>query len=188
MCKKKKRKEKEVVSLSLAETLLSMFSRAGILWEIYSDQGTQFASQLMGQLLKPFFTIPSHSSANSRVERLHVPLKAFLNNLCDDKPREWHRYLFPVLFILREIQGDSYMVSTFELLRGRAVRGPLSSVAKDRTLQDDKRLAFKYRSARHAGWSSKDCCPECRQKHHKMQDILWRQVPRPSVLALVRST
>ena len=143
---------KEVDSISVAEALLSIFSRVGIPREILSDQGTQFTSQLMGELhkllgVKPSFTTPFHPSANGRVERLHGPLKAALRKLCADQPREWHRYLIPTLFALREIPSDRTGFSAFELLYGRAVRGPLTVLRdlwEDHNLQDDDRSAFRY--------------------------------------------
>ncbi|KAK3892603.1 hypothetical protein Pcinc_003579 [Petrolisthes cinctipes] len=97
--------------------------------------------------VKPSFTTPFHPSANGRVERFHRPLKASLRKLCVDIPREWHRYLIPVVFSLREIPSDRTGFSAFELLYGRTVRGPLSVLRdlwEDRTLKDDDRSAFKY--------------------------------------------
>lgn len=143
---------RQVDSTSVAEALLSIFSRVGIPREVLSDQGTQFTSQLMGELhnllgVKPCFTTPFHPSANGRVERLHAPLKASLRKLCSEKPREWHRYVIPTLFALREIPSDRTGFSAFELLYGRTVRGPLSVLRdlwEDRTLQDDDRSTFRY--------------------------------------------
>ncbi|XP_076030915.1 uncharacterized protein LOC143019101 [Oratosquilla oratoria] len=84
---------KEVDSISVAEALLIIFSRVGILREILSDQGTQFTSKLMAELhklldVKPSFTTPFHPSGNGRVERLHGPLKAALHKMCTEKPRD----------------------------------------------------------------------------------------------------
>lgn len=67
---------KEITSIDVSESLLSIFSRVGIPREILSDRGTQFTSQLMGDLhkllgVKPLFTTPYHPSGNGRVERFH---------------------------------------------------------------------------------------------------------------------
>ncbi|XP_076058196.1 uncharacterized protein LOC143035258 [Oratosquilla oratoria] len=136
---------KEVDSISVAEALLTIFSRVGIPREILSDQGTRFTSQLMAGLhkllgVKPSFTTPFHPSGNGRVERLHGPLKAALRKMCTEKPRDWHRYLVPTLFALREIPSDRTGFSAFELLYGRTVRGPLSVL---RDLWED-RSTFSY--------------------------------------------
>ena len=143
---------KDIDSISVAEALLTIFSRVGIPREILSDRGTQFTSNLMSELhkllgVKPIFTTPFHPSGNGRIERLHGPLKAVLRKLCAEKPREWHRYLIPTLFALRELPSDRTGFSAFELLYGRSVRGPLSVLRdlwEDRTLQEDERTSFQY--------------------------------------------
>ncbi|XP_037779191.1 uncharacterized protein K02A2.6-like [Penaeus monodon] len=143
---------REIDSVSVAEALLVIFSRVGIPREILSDRGTQFTSQLMGELhkllgIKPLFTTPYHPSGNGRVERFHSTLKASLRKLCVDKPKDWHRYLIPTLFALREIPSDRTGFSAFELLYGRAVRGPLTVLRdlwEDRSIKDDERTTFQY--------------------------------------------
>ena len=143
---------KEIDSVSVAEALLVIFSRVGIPKEILSDRGTQFTSQLMAELhkllgVKPLFTTPYHPSGNGRIERFHSTLKSCLRKLCEDKPREWHRYLVPTLFALREIPSDRTGFSAFELLYGRAVRGPLAVLRdlwEDRDITEDDRTSFQY--------------------------------------------
>ena len=143
---------KDIDSISVAEALLTVFSRVGIPREVLSDRGTQFTSALMQELhrllgVKPIFTTPYHPSGNGRIERLHGPLKAILRKLCSEKPREWHRYLTPTLFALRETPSDRTGFSPFELLYGRSVRGPLSVLRdlwEDKTLQEDERTSFQY--------------------------------------------
>ena len=143
---------KDVDSVSVAEALLSIFSRVGIPREILSDRGTQFTSHLMAELhkllgVKPQFTTPFHPSGNGRVERLHGPLKAILRKLCSEKPREWHRYLIPTLFALREMPSDRTGFSAFDLLYGRTVRGPLTVLKdlwEDRQLNDQDRTSLQY--------------------------------------------
>ncbi|XP_069988596.1 uncharacterized protein [Penaeus vannamei] len=143
---------KGIDSISVAEALMVIFSRVGIPREILSDRGRQFVSQLLGELhkllgVKPLFTTPYHPSGNGRVERFHATLKASLRKLCSDKPREWHRYLVPTLFAMREIPSDRTGFSAFELLYGRTVRGPLSVLRdlwEDITMRDDVRSSFQY--------------------------------------------
>ena len=143
---------KNIDSISVAEALLLIFSRVGIPREILSDRGTQFTSQLMGELhkllgVKPLFTTPYHPAGNGRIERFHSTLKSLLRKLCADKPREWHRYLVPTLFALRELPSDRTGFSPFELLYGRAVRGPLAVLRdlwEDKNLSDDNRSSFQY--------------------------------------------
>ena len=48
-----------------------------------------------------------------------------LQRLCSEQPRQWHRYINPLLFAYREVPQESTGFSPFELLYGRAVRGPM---------------------------------------------------------------
>lgn len=123
---------REIDSVSVSEALLSIFSRFGIPREILSDCGSQFRSQLMSELhrllgVKPLFTTPYHPSGNGRVEHFHSTLKSCLHKLYCDKPKDWHRYIVPTLFALREIPSDRTGFLSFELLYERSVRGPLHS-------------------------------------------------------------
>ncbi|XP_037784772.1 uncharacterized protein LOC119580748 [Penaeus monodon] len=143
---------KDIDSVSVAEALLMIFSRVGIPREILSDRGTQFTSKLMGELhkllgIKPLFTTPYHPSCNGRIERFHSTLKACLRKLCVEKPKEWHRYLIPTLFALREIPSDRTAFSPFELLYGRTVWGPLSVLRdlwKNSSVNEDQRSTYQY--------------------------------------------
>ena len=49
-----------------------------------------------------------------------------LKRLCSEQPRQWHRYINPLLFAYREVPQESTGFSPFELLYGRAVRGPMT--------------------------------------------------------------
>lgn len=121
---------KNIDTVTVAESLVGIFSRVGIPSEILSDRGTQFKSDLMAEVnrllsIRALFTSPYHACCNGIVERFHAVLKAMLKKLCLDKPRDWDRYLPSVLFAYREIPNDTLKFSPFELLYGRRVRGPL---------------------------------------------------------------
>ena len=143
---------KEITSIAVAEALMLIFSRVGIPKEILSDRGTQFTSQLMGELhrllgVKPLFTTPYHPMCTGRIERVHSTMKACLKKLCSEKPKDWPRYLIPTLFALREIPSDRSGYSAFELLYGRQVRGPLTVLRdlwEDASLGNEQRTAFQY--------------------------------------------
>ncbi|XP_063591291.1 uncharacterized protein LOC134768392 [Penaeus indicus] len=122
---------KNIDTVTIAESLVEIFSRVGIPKEILSDRGTQFRSDLMAEIhrllsVKALYTTPYHASCNGAVERLNGVLKAMIKKLCADHPRDWDRYLPAVLFAYREIPNDSLKFSPFELLYGRPVRGPLT--------------------------------------------------------------
>ena len=115
---------------TVAEALLEVFSRVGIPNEILTDMGTQFTSDLMkevGRLLSlhQLTTTPYHPMCNGLVERFNGTLKAMLKKMCVERPKDWDRYVAPLLFAYREVPQESLGFSPFELLYGRTVRGPM---------------------------------------------------------------
>ena len=48
-----------------------------------------------------------------------------LRRLCIEQPRQWHRFINPILFAYREVPQASIGFSPFELLYGCIVRGPM---------------------------------------------------------------
>ncbi|XP_071487082.1 uncharacterized protein [Diadema antillarum] len=114
----------------VAEALVSIFTRVGIPKEMLTDQGTQFTSDLMKEVskllsIKHFTTSPYHPAANGLVERFNGTLKQMLKRMCAENPKDWDRYITPLLFAVREAPQESMGFSPFELLYGRKVRGPL---------------------------------------------------------------
>ena len=49
-----------------------------------------------------------------------------LIRLSAERPRDWDRYLEPILFAYREVPQASTRYSPFELLYGRSIRGPMT--------------------------------------------------------------
>jgi len=143
---------KNVDTVTVAESLLEIFARVGIPKEILSDNGTQFKSALMDQLhkllgIKPNFSTVYHPQCCGRVERLHSTLKSCLRKLCQDRPKDWNRYISPVMFALREMPSDRSGFSPFELLYGRQARGPLAVLRdlwENKTVVTDDRNVYQY--------------------------------------------
>ena len=48
-----------------------------------------------------------------------------LRRLCHEQPRQWHRFINPLLFACRETRQEATGFSPFEELYGRTVRGPV---------------------------------------------------------------
>ncbi|XP_069985589.1 uncharacterized protein [Penaeus vannamei] len=122
---------KNIDTITIAESLVVIFSRVGIPREVLSDRGTQFRSDLMSEIhrllsINALYTTPYHASCNGMVERLDGVLKSMLKKLCPVHPRDWDRYIPATLFAYREMPNDSLKFSPFELLYGRTVRGPLN--------------------------------------------------------------
>ncbi|XP_040064183.1 uncharacterized protein LOC120838367 [Ixodes scapularis] len=118
-------------SKTVAEGLIEIFSRVGLPSEIISDKGTSFTSELMNEVtellsFKHLLSAPYHSKCNGLVEYYHGTLRPMLKKMCEEKPQSWDEYLAPVLFAYREAPQASTGFSSFELIYGRHVRGPLS--------------------------------------------------------------
>ena len=52
--------------------------------------------------------------------------KKMLIRMCSEQPKEWDRFIEPLLFAYREVPQESSGFSPFELLYGRTLRGPMS--------------------------------------------------------------
>ena len=115
----------------VAEALVNVFTRVGVPKEILTDMGSQFTSGIMQEVsrllsIRQMTTSPYHPACNGLCERFNGVLKQMLKRMCDEKPRDWDRYVNPLLFAYRETPQESTGFSPFELLYGRNVRGPLA--------------------------------------------------------------
>ena len=132
---------KSITTSDVSEALLTIFSRLGFPREIFSDQGSQFTSDLMKEVcrlinVKQAFTTPYHPMANGLNEKFNGTLKAMIKKMCQERPSDWDRYLHAVLFAYREVPQASTGFSPFELLYGRSVRGPLGLLKEMWTNRD----------------------------------------------------
>ena len=114
----------------VAEELMKVFARVGIPQEILTDQGANFTSQLLREVyrllhVQPIRTSPYHPQTDGLVERFNQTLKAMLRRAATDEGRDWDKLIPYLLFAYREVPQASTGFSPFELLYGRAVRGPL---------------------------------------------------------------
>ena len=104
---------------TVAEELITVFSRYGIPGEILSDQGSNFMSQLVQELyrlmkVRPIRTSPYHLQTDGLVERFNRTLKSMLRRLVKEEGRDWDKFVPYVLFAYREVprpQQDSHPLS-----------------------------------------------------------------------------
>ena len=121
---------KDISTETVAEALVEIYSRVGIPKEVLSDQGTQFVSNVTKEVsrllsVRQLVTSPYHPICNGLVEKFNGTLKAMLKKVSSEKPRDWDRYIAPLLFAYRGVKQESLGFSPFELLYGRSVRGPM---------------------------------------------------------------
>jgi len=111
---------KDIQAETVAEALVNMFTRVGVLKEILSDQGSQFLSAVMKEMcrllsLKQLVTTPYHPICNGLIEKFNGTLKNMLRHTCAEKPKDWDRYVPPLLFAYREVKQDSLGYSVLTL-------------------------------------------------------------------------
>ena len=96
-----------------------------------SDLGIQFVSDSMREFTRPLSikqvtTKPYHPMCNGLTEKFNGTVKSMRKRLCSEQPRQWRRYINPLLFPYREVPQESTGFLPFKLLYRRAVRGPLT--------------------------------------------------------------
>jgi transposase InsO family protein len=81
---------------TIAEELMSLFSRVGIPREILTDQGSNFTSRLLQELYKLLHvnsvkTSPYHPKTDGLVERFNQTLKTMLRKAAVDEGKDWDK-------------------------------------------------------------------------------------------------
>ncbi|CAM4342636.1 unnamed protein product [Lepidochelys kempii] len=115
---------------TVANVLLTIFSRVGFPKEVLTDQGSNFMSALLRCLwekcgVRHDWASAYHPQSNGLVERFNGTLKMMLKTFMNQHPQDWDKYLPHLLFAYREVPQESTGFSPFKLLYGRRVRGPL---------------------------------------------------------------
>ena len=121
---------REIDAETVAEALLSIFARVGIPRVLLSDNGSQFVSAVMNEVMRLLSIKAVHSTiyhpmSNGLVEKFNGTLKRMLRRMSAERPKDWDRYIEPLLFAYREVPSASTGFSPFELLYGHNVRGPM---------------------------------------------------------------
>jgi hypothetical protein len=114
---------KKIDSISIAETLLSQFSIFGHPRQIICDNAANLTSDILKEIYRIYGIeiqqIPVYRpQANSVQERSHAHIKSILRKLCNEQPKQWHRYIDPLLFAIRTTENANKF-TPFELLFGR---------------------------------------------------------------------
>jgi len=122
---------KDISSSTVAEALLEIFSRVGLPNRVHSDRGSQFTSDMMKEVyrlldVKQSTTTPYHAMGNGVVENFNKTIQNLLTKVAAEKPANWHRYLGPLMFAVRDTPQDSTGFTPFELIYGHKVRTPMT--------------------------------------------------------------
>ena len=114
--------------------------------------GSQFTSALMKEVsrllsFKQLVTSPYHPICNGLVERFNGTLKKMLTRMCAERPKDWDKYIDPLLFAYREVPQESLGFSPFELIYGWPVRGPMQVLRElwTKDIEDPRvRTTYQY--------------------------------------------
>ena len=60
------------------------------------------------------------------MERFYATMKQMLRRVCEERPKDWDKYLPALLFAIREVPQEPLGFSLFELLYGCIVQGPMA--------------------------------------------------------------
>ena len=144
---------KNIDTETVAEALVDIFCRLGMPEEILSDFGMQFVSECMEEVtrllsIKQLTTTPYHPMCNGLTEKFYGTMKGMLKRFCSEQPRQWHRYINPLLFAYLELPQESTGFSPFEFLYGRAVRGPMFNLkelwTKESVEEPEVKNSYQY--------------------------------------------
>ena len=107
----------------------------GIPNRLHSGRGSQFTSEMMKEVyrllsIRQSTTSPYHAMGNGIVKNFNKTIKNLLKKIVAKKPRDWHRYLGPLMFAVRETPQDSTGFTAFELIYGHEVRTPMNILKK----------------------------------------------------------
>ena len=106
-----------------------IFSRYGIPEVIHSDNGTQFAGELLGELYKELgierTLTPKYNPKSNPVERTHKDLGQLLRSCVQDSPQDWEDFLPDCLLALRVARAAGTGYSPFLMMYGRECNLPI---------------------------------------------------------------
>ena len=125
----------------IVESLIKFFTFVGLPVSIQSDQGSNFMSNIMQQVMyhvgiKHYKFSAYHPESQGAIERFHQTLKSFLRAHCFEYACEWDQSVHLLLFTITEAVQESLGLSPFKLVFGHNVRGPLKLV-KENWLAED---------------------------------------------------
>ena len=84
---------------------------------------------------------------NGIVENFNKTIKNLLKKVAAEKPKDWYRYLGPLMFAVRDTPQDSMGFTPFELLYGYTVRTPVTLLKRIRMGEDknvEVKTAYQY--------------------------------------------
>ena len=113
--------------------MVHVFSKFGAPWQLLTDRGTEFESELFKELMNwmeidKLRTTAFHPSCNGVVERFHRTLNSMLGKVVSESQRDWDERLPLVLAAYRATPHESTGMTPNRLFLGHEVRMPIDIV------------------------------------------------------------
>ena len=91
--------------------------------------------------IKQYRLSACHPESQGALERFHQTLKKMIMSYCSDTEKDWDKGIYiPFTFAVRESVQESLSFSSFELVFGHTVRGPLKLLKEKFLSQEDTPL------------------------------------------------
>ena len=116
---------------TIAQVLVNeFFSRFGVPYEIHSDQGRNFESNVFKECCKILGirktrTTPMHPESDGMVERFNRTMGQELAKRCKNEQEDWDRHLPLLLMAYRSAEHESTGYTPSHLMTGREMRLPI---------------------------------------------------------------
>jgi len=122
----------------VAKCLLSYCTTFGIPDKLLTDQGTDFESMLIAELMdlfdtKKLRTSPYHPETDGLTERFNQTLKIMLTNFVNDAQNNWDELLEQLAFAYKTAEHTIHEHTPFELMYGRIPKIPIDIFYQPRT-------------------------------------------------------
>ncbi|KAL6485589.1 hypothetical protein MHYP_G00049810 [Metynnis hypsauchen] len=122
---------KDQRAVTVAKVLVEKyFVHYGLPARIYSDQGRDFESRLIQELLRTLgirksWTTPYHPQGDPQPERFNRTLLSMLGTLRDTNKRQWSRHVSQLVHAYNSTKNDATGYSPYYIMFGREARLPI---------------------------------------------------------------
>lgn len=122
---------KNIRAKKIAEVfVMQIISRHGVPLELHTDQGSNFESKLLRELMhllgiKKTRTTPFHPQSDEQVERQHRTISNYLAKFIAKDQRDWDRWIPMYLLAYRTSKHETSGITPSESYFGRDLRLPL---------------------------------------------------------------
>ena len=134
---------RNIKAKTIVKALIKFFTLVGLPKSIQCYQGTNFMSGVFQQVMyglgiNQYRSTVYHQKSQGAIERFHQTLKTMLKTYQSGKDKDEGVNL--LLFVVRDSVPESLGLSTFELVFGHSVRGPLKLYKEKLISKDDTSL------------------------------------------------